>query len=253
MLLLIDIGNTNTTIGFYENDEIRSVLHIKTEREQSSPEKYAHILNEYIAQQHMQKPAGAALCSVVPETALALAGAVIKSFDIEPVTVNYKVKTGLTYDITNIDTLGADRIANAAAAYKLYQEDIIIVDFGTATTFCAVTGKGEYKGGAIMPGIALSVNALAEKTAKLPAVELKKPQTVLGRNTEENIRSGVMFGHAGAAERIIREIREETGRTHKVVATGGFSDVMASYIKTIDYVKPLLTLEGLRFIYEMNS
>jgi type III pantothenate kinase len=253
MLLLIDIGNTNTTIGFYENDKISGVLHIKTESEESSHGKYPHMLDEHITRQNMEKPAGAALCSVVPDAAPAIAGALKNCFDIEPVTVNHQVKTGLTYNITNIDTLGADRIANAAAAYKLYQEDIIIVDFGTATTFCAVTGGGEYRGGAIMPGIALSMSALAEKTAKLPAVELKKPQTVLGRNTEENILSGVMFGHAGAAERIIREIQEETGRNHRVVATGGFSDVMASYIKTIDYVNPLLTLEGLRFIYEMNS
>jgi type III pantothenate kinase len=253
MLLLIDIGNTNTTIGFYENEEIRSVLHIKTAEGGRDPEKYSHVLNEHIAQQHMQKPVGAAICSVVPDAAPVIEGILKKSFYIEPVMVNHQVQTGLTYDIKNIDTLGADRIANAAAAYKLYQEDIIIVDFGTATTFCAVTGKGEYSGGAIMPGIALSMNALAEKTAKLPAVELKKPQTVLGKNTEENIRSGVMIGHAGAAERIIREIQEETGRKHKVVATGGFSEVMASYITTIDYVNPFLTLEGLRFIYEMNS
>lgn len=201
----------------------------------------------------MPKPEGAALCSVVPAVTPLLQSAIETSFGIKLITVRHDVKTGLQFSVKRVEDLGPDRIANAAAAYKLYKGDVIVVDFGTATTLCVVSEKGEYRGGAIMPGLGLSVNALAEKTAKLPVVELKVPKKILGKDTAENIRTGVILGHAGAVDRIIHEIKTETGKDFIILVTGGFADLVKPYLKAIDYANPFLTLEGLRIIYEMNS
>jgi type III pantothenate kinase len=253
MLLLIDIGNTNTTIGFHDNGEIRNILHFKTISGGRNTEEYSYILEGVISTQKLRKPGGAALCSVVPDVTPFITNALKKSFDLKPFIVNHDVNTGLEFLVKNVTELGADRIANAVAAYKRYKRDVIIIDFGTATTFCAVTEKGEYTGGAIMPGIALWAHALAEKTAKLPVISLRTPDSILGKNTRENIRSGVILGHAGAVERIIHDISEETGKEYTVLATGGLADLVTPYIKRIDHINPLLTLEGLRLIHEMNS
>jgi len=253
MLLLIDIGNTNITMGFYYDGEIRNVLRLKTIIGGRDTEEYSCILNGFISSQNIHKPTGAAVSSVVPEVTPLLLNALNKSFGVKPVIVNHNVKTGLKFLIKNPAELGEDRIANAVAARRLYKGDLIVVDFGTATTFCVITEKGEYTGGAIMPGIGLSAQALAEKTSKLPLIELTAPESVLGKDTGENIRAGVVLGHAGAVERIISEIKTETGKDYKVLATGGLAGLVTSYIKSIDYANPLLTLEGLRFIYEMNS
>ncbi len=202
----------------------------------------------------MHKPEGATICSVVPEVTPLLIKALKKSFGVKPINVNHKIKTGLKFAIKNIQGLGADRIANAVAAHKLYKGHLIVVDFGTATTFCVITAEGEYRGGAIMPGLSLSVNILAEKTAKLPRIELRPPNSIPGKDTTDNIRTGVLLGHAGAVERIIREITtKEFNEDFTVVATGGLAELVIPYIKVINYVNPLLTLEGLRYIYELNS
>jgi type III pantothenate kinase len=193
------------------------------------------------------------ICSVVPEVATLFAGAIKKVFGIEPLNVDHKIKTGIKFRIKNVEELGPDRIVNAVAARRLYEGSLIVVDFGTATTFCVVTEKGEYKGGAIMPGLALAANCLAAATAKLPTVELKRPSRVLGRDTNENILAGIVYGHAGAVERIISGIKKETVGEPAVVATGGLSGLIAPHLKVIDHLNPLLTLEGLRFIYELNT
>jgi type III pantothenate kinase len=253
MLLLIDIGNTNITIGLYYKKEIRNVLRIKTIIRGRDSEEYEYVLKGFISGRNVNKPAGAAVCSVVPEVTPLLINALQTGFGVTPVNVDHKTRTGLKYIIKNTGELGEDRIANAVAARKLYKGDLIVVDFGTATTFCVITEKGEYTGGAIMPGLGLSALALAEKTSKLPLIELKAPERTIGKDTGENILSGIILGHAGAVDRIISEIKSETGREYKVIATGGYAGLVKSYIKKIDYVNPLLTLEGLRLIYEMNS
>lgn len=253
MLLLIDVGNTNITVGFHYDGEIRHVLRLKTITGGRDSEEYSYILKGFISKHDMHKPEGAAVCSVVPEVTPLLINALKNSFNIEPVIVNHTMKTGLEFHIKNPGELGEDRIANAVAAHRIYKGNLIAVDFGTATTFCVITEKGEYTGGAIMPGIGLSARALAEKTSKLPLIELSAPESALGKDTGENIRSGVILGHAGAVERIISEIKTETGREYKVLATGGYAGLVTPFIKTIDHVNPLLTLEGLRFIHEMNS
>ncbi len=252
MLLLIDIGNSNITIGLYENDIIKDTLRLGTTIGGRGIERYSAVLSDFIRERGMPEPGGAAICSVVPGITPLLAGAVQKTFDIEPVNVTPGIKTGLRFSIKNIDELGPDRIAGAAAAHKLYKGNLVVADFGTATTFNVITEEGEYRGGLIMPGLGLSVNTLAEKTAKLPRIDLNAPVSIPGKDTAGNILAGVILGHAGAVERIISEIKKELKRDLSLVATGGFSDLIKPYIR-IDYINPFLTLQGLRFIYEMNS
>ena len=253
MLLLIDIGNTSTTIGFHDKSGIRDILRLGTVTGKRGVREYSYILKGVMEEHDMDAPEGAVICSVVPEVTALFTGAIKKTFGIEPLNVTDKLRTGLKFRIKNPGELGPDRIANAVAARRLYEGPLIVVDFGTATTFCLVTARGDYRGGAIMPGIGLAANSLAAATARLPRVELKCPSRVLGRDTNENVLSGVIFGHAGAVERIVSGIREEAGGEIMVVATGGLSGLVAPHLKVIDHFDPLLTLEGLRFIYELNT
>jgi type III pantothenate kinase len=195
---------------------------------------------------------------VVDKATPLLTKALKKSFGINPLNVNYKLKTGLKFCIKNPDKLGADRIANAAAAYKLYKGYSIVIDFGTATTFSVVSSSGEYRGGAIMPGLGISAQVLSDKTARLPRVELKAPDKALGDDTESNILSGLIIGHAGAVERIVKEIKlsikknKKAGTCTNVIITGGSADIVAPYIRGRKKINPFLTLEGLRIIYGLN-
>jgi len=251
MLLLIDIGNTNTTIGLYDKG-IKHVLKFMTVID-GGTDKYSFLLDSFIKKHWVKPPEGAAICSVVPKVTPLISTAIRKVFSIEPLVVSSKIKSGLKFKIKNPANLGADRIAAAVGAHKLYKGDLIVVDFGTATTLCVVTANGEYRGGAIMPGIGISAEALSEKTAKLPCVKLKAPERAIGRDTKENILAGLVLGHAGGVERIIKEIKKEAGINPKVIATGGMVDLVSPYIKTIRAVNHFLTLEGLRIIYELNA
>jgi type III pantothenate kinase len=252
MLLLIDIGNTCTTIGFYSNASIKNVLRLKTNIEVRNKEEYSYILNGFVLMHKIRTPEGAVISSVVPEVTPPIINAVKKTFGIEALIVSCKIKTGLKFDIKNVERLGADRIADAVAAYRLYKGPLLVIDFGTATTFSYIDAKGQFRGGAIMPGILLSAETLADKTARLPRVKLKEPDKALGKDTAENILSGIIFGHAGAVEKIIKEIKREVGKDFKVIITGGYADLMIPHIR-IDHMNPLLTLEGLRIIYELNK
>jgi len=252
MLLFIDIGNTSTTLDFCD-EGVRDILRLGTITSKRGIREYSYILKGIMQEHDMGMPDGAVICSVVPEVTPLFTEAIKKAFSIEPLNVTYKLKTGLKFRIKDAAGLGPDRIANAVAARSLYKGALIVVDFGTATTFCVVTEKGEYRGGAIMPGIEMAVASLAEMTAKLPRVELKRPGKILGRNTDENILAGVVYGHAGAVERIVKEIKNETGKKMTVVATGGLLGLVAPHLQGIDHLNPLLTLEGLRLIYELNS
>jgi type III pantothenate kinase len=251
MLLLIDIGNTNTTIGLYENG-IKYVLKCRTEVD-GGTDKYFLRINSLTKKHRIKAPDGAVICSVVPKATPLISTAIRKIFRIDPLVVSSKIKTGLKFKIKNPANLGADRIAAAVGAHKLYKGDLIVVDFGTATTLCVVTAKGEYRGGVIMPGIGISAEVLSEKTAKLPSVKLKVPDRVIGRDTEENILAGLVMGHAGSVERIIKEIKKEAGINPKIIATGGMADFISPHIKSIRDVNQFLTLEGLRVIYELNA
>jgi len=263
MLLLFDIGNTNIKIGFYDNG-IRDVLRLDTVHENRDTDGYASLIKDYILQHRMERPEGAVISSVVPRLTPLLTGAVNKGFGFNPVNVSYDIKTGLKFCVKNPEGLGADRIANAVAARKLYKGHLVVIDFGSATTFCVISSKGEYMGGSIMPGLGISADILAGNTAKLPKMELKAPEKVLGDDTESSIISGLILGHAGAAERIVREIWAEalsvrgmrplgnSTADKKVIATGGFADLVVPYMKGVKEINPLLTLEGLKIIYELN-
>ncbi|MCK5512331.1 MAG: type III pantothenate kinase [Thermodesulfovibrionia bacterium] len=256
MLLLIDIGNTNITTGFY-NGGIKNVMRLKT----TLSGQYVERVKAFITQHRMKTPEHAIICSVIPQVTRLLIKALRKNLGLEPINVTYKLKTGLTFSIKKPAQLGADRLANAAAARMLYKGHLIVIDFGTATTFCVVSAQGEYKGGAIMPGLGISAHTLSEKTAKLPKVKLNVQDKILGGDTRKNIVSGIMLGHAGAVERIIKEIKKELSRAGtihrkipvKVVATGGFASLIVPYIRGITCVNPFLTLEGLRIIYDLNA
>jgi type III pantothenate kinase len=255
MILLVDIGNTNITTGVYQ-DKILDIMYHST----PLSSEYGKRLKHYLAHRHMSKPEKAILCSVVPQATSLLKSILKRHYGVKPIIVSHKLETGLKFCIKNPGLLGADRIANAVAAHKLYKGHVIVIDFGTATTFCTVSAQGEFLGGVIMPGVGISINILSEMTAQLPRIKLKTPQKILGRDTQNNMLAGVVLGQAGAVERIIKEIKREIihrGQTREktpvsVVATGGFAHIMTPYIRSIRKVNAQLTLAGLRYIYEMN-
>jgi type III pantothenate kinase len=252
MTILIDIGNTNITVGVYDRD-IKGVLRIRTIIDGRNEEEYSYLLGGFLRYHAMENPEGAVISSVVPKITPLMTNALRKSFGIRPIIVDHKINTGISFMVKKPENLGSDRIASAVGAHRLYKGDLIVIDFGTATTFCVVTAKGEYWGGAIMPGPGISADSLAEKTAKLPRVDLKALGSIIGEDTRENILAGVIMGHAGGVERIIKEIRKETGVKFKVVSTGGMAVLVVPYIRSIKIVDPLLTLKGLKFIYELNA
>jgi type III pantothenate kinase len=175
-----------------------------------------------------------------------------KYFRLEPMVVTHEIKTGIKMRYDNPKEVGADRIVNAAAAYKLYGGPIIIVDFGTATTFCAVTKSGEYLGGAITPGVKISAEALFQRASKLPRVELAKPAKVIGADTISAMQSGIIYGYAGLVDGIVERMKKELSMEARVIATGGLAELVSPETKTIQEIKPHLTLEGLRLLYEIN-
>jgi type III pantothenate kinase len=176
-----------------------------------------------------------------------------KYFKREPLVVTSETRTGITLKYDNPREIGADRIVNAAAAYKLFGGPLIIVDFGTATTFCAVTKNGEYLGGAITPGVKISAEALFQRAAKLPRVELVRPRTVIGRDTVSAMQAGILFGYAGLVDGIVDRMKNELGADAKVVATGGLAELVAPETKTITDIRQDLTLQGLKLLYEGNN
>lgn len=251
--MAIDIGNTNVVLGVFERENLVENWRVGTNTH-ITPDEYAMIFKDLFgfAQLEFPKVKGVIISTVVPPLLPVMAEMSRKYFKIDPLVVTHEIKTGITIRYDNPKEVGADRIVNAAAAYKHYGGPIIIVDFGTATTFCAVTKDGEYLGGAICPGIKISAEALFQKASKLPRVELAKPARVIGSDTVSAMQAGIIFGYAGLVDGIVERMKREMTADAKVIATGGLAELVSQETKTIQEVKPHLTLEGLRLLYDLN-
>jgi type III pantothenate kinase len=254
MLLAIDIGNSNVVLGVFDGERLRASWRIGTKASITADE-YAMIMKDLFgfAGIEFKQIDGVIISSVVPPLLPVMSEMCRKYFKLEPLVVTSETRTGITLKYDNPREIGADRIVNAAAAYKLFGGPLIIVDFGTATTFCAVTKNGEYLGGAITPGVKISAEALYQRAAKLPRVELVRPRTVIGRDTVSAMQAGILFGYAGLVDGIVERMKKELGADAVVIATGGLAELVAPETKTINEVRPDLTLQGLRLLYEGNS
>lgn len=240
-------------LGVFQGKELMTWWRISTNRDQTEDE-YGVIIRNLFQQSDLQAEQikGIAISSVVPPLNAPLEKMSRKYFNISPLLVGPGIKTGLNILMDNPRELGADRVVNAIGAIELYGAPLIIVDFGTATTFCAISEKGDYLGGAIAPGIVISTEALFQKAAKLPRVELVKPEKVIGKNTISSIQSGVIYGFVGQVDGIVRRMLKEFSVKPRVIATGGLAGLIAPESETIEEINYFLTLEGLRIIFEKN-
>jgi len=255
MLLVFDVGNTNMVLGIYENNELTKHWRICTDKEKTSDE-YGMLIKNLFEYDNidMEDIEDVIISSVVPGVMYALEGFCIKYFKKEPKIVGPGIKTGLNIKYDNPKQVGADRIVNAVAGIEKYGYPLILVDFGTGTTFCAISEKGEYLGGTIAPGIKISSEALFQRASKLPRVELTKPGSVICKNTVTAMQAGIIYGYVGSVEKIIDMMKKELNLEDvKVIATGGLSTLIASETNSIDYVDRFLTLDGLRILHEKNK
>jgi type III pantothenate kinase len=254
MLLAVDIGNTNITLGVFEGEEIRAFWRMASEVNQMTDEYAALLINLLHYQSlNMSDVNEVSLCSVVPPLTTTFVDLSERYFHTTPLVVGAGVRTGVRIRMDNPREVGADRIADAAAAHHLYSGPVIIIDLGTATTFGIVSKEGDYIGGIIATGIATAAEALFSRTAQLPRVELTRPKHVIGTNTVSAMQSGIIYGYASLVEGMIARIHKELGEKALVVATGGHAGLIAKETKAIDVVNLDLTLIGLRLIYEMNK
>jgi type III pantothenate kinase len=253
MLLAVDIGNTETTLGVFEADELKAAWHIATIISRSVDEHAALLIN-LLENGGIKAPAikEVALCSVVPPLTATFEDVFKRYLEISPLVVNAGVKTGVRICMDNPREVGADRVVDAAAAHYLYDGPLIIVDLGTATTFDVVSEKGDYMGGAIAPGMIAAAEAMFHKAAMLPRVELIRPESTIGTNTIDAMKSGIVFGYVGLIEGMVARIQRELGTRSRVIATGGLAKLIAGETKVIDEVNPDLTLIGLKLIYDLN-
>lgn len=254
MLLAIDTGNTNVTIGVFDGEKLRATWRIYTQINQMADE-YAVLLLNLLGHHgiRVEDIRDVAVSCVVPPLRATFNQLFQRYFNVKPLIVGPGIKTGIRIRMDNPREVGSDRIANATAAHAIYKDTVIVVAMGTATAFDTVSKSGDYLGGAVAPGIAISAEALFTRTAALPRVEFVRPKHAIGTNTVAAIQSGLIFGYAGLIEGVVSRIQEELGEKAKVVATGGYADLIAGETKIIDILNPDLTLEGLKILYEMNT
>ncbi|NPV71000.1 MAG: type III pantothenate kinase [Firmicutes bacterium] len=254
MVLVVDVGNTNVVLGVYRGKDLVAHWRVSTQRHRTSDE-YGILFCQLFTYDGLDPKSvdAVVISSVVPPLTGHVEEMSRRFFGAEPLVVGPGIKTGITIRYDNPLEVGADRIVNAVAAFTKYGGPVIVVDFGTATTFDAISRKGEYLGGAISPGIGISAEALYTRAARLPKIEMIKPPSAIGKNTVASMQSGILFGYAGLVDELVDRTRRELGGFARVVATGGLASLVAPETKTITEVDPWLTLEGLRLIYEMNA
>lgn len=255
MMLAVDIGNTNIVLGVYRGRELLHHFRLSTAR-QSTVDEYGVLIHNlfHMSNLHFNDVEGVIISSVVPPLVQTIVQMCVKYIGKDPLLVGPGIKTGLNLRYENPREVGADRIVNAVAAIESYRCPLVVVDFGTATTFDCIDAAGNYLGGAIVPGLGISTEALYQRASKLPRIELEKPKKVIGRNTVHAMQAGIIFGYAGQVEGIVRRIKAEMNAPDlKVIATGGLASLIAEETDCIDKIDPLLTLEGLRIIYERNQ
>ena len=263
MLLAFDVGNTNIVLGVFKDGEMVTNWRLETDNRKSADE-YGMVIHQLFQYENLDvnEVEDVIISTVVPSILYTLQHLSQKYFDTRAIVIGPGIKTGLVVKYDNPKQVGADRIVNAVAAHAKYGGPLIVIDLGTATTFCAITAKAEYIGGTIAPGLKISSDALFEKTAKLPNVELEEPGSVICRNTINSMQSGLVYGHMGLVEFIVKKMKRELAEyckgeiseeDIKVIATGGLATLVNSGVDCIDYVDKLLTLEGLEMIYRKNK
>jgi len=254
MLLTIDIGNTNVTLGLFRDEELGPRWRLATEHERM-PDEYGLQILGLLSHAGLspQDLSGVCLASVVPPLTGKFTEASRIYLGYDPLVVDAGIKTGVRIRYEDPRAVGADRVADAAAVQKLYGTPACVVDFGTATTFDAISANGDYLGGAIAPGIGIAAEALFQRTAKLPRVELQRPPAAIGRNTVHSMQSGLLFGYAALVEGMVARFRKELGPQTKVIGTGGLAELVAKETDVIQIIAPWLTLDGLRIIWNLNQ
>lgn len=254
MILVMDVGNTNIVLGVYGKEQLLHHWRLETDRRKTEDEfgmQIKMLLND--AGLGFEAISGIIMSSVVPPIMFPLERMCQKYFGIKPLVVGPGVKTGLNIKYDNPREVGADRIVNAVAAIQEYGVPLIIVDFGTATTYCYIDEREQYMGGAIAPGVSISTEALYEHASKLPRIEIVRPASVIGKNTVSAMQAGIVYGYVGQAEGIIARIKAQSRSMPKVIATGGMASLIAAESSSVDHVDPFLTLKGLYLIYKRNQ
>lgn len=254
MILVIDVGNTNLTIGVYEKEVLKATFRMMTKTPRTSDEYGVMLItllnNKGITTEMIE---GCIVASVVPDVMHSLTGGILRYVGCKPMIVGPGLKTGIKIVTENPRAIGADRIVDAVAAYEKYGGPVLVIDFGTATTYDLVTAEGHFAAGITAPGIRISSEALWSQAAKLPKIEIQKPKSILAQETISSMQAGLVYGQIGQTEYIIRKVKEESGLADlKVVATGGLGRLISDETETIDVYDSALTLDGLRIIYEKN-